>query len=150
MEWKEMFPAHSQPDMSQIGTYTGISLWEGLCSFVEGQYHITPKIEYSICSMAPGWNVKYKKGGKAVCTLYPNDGFYTCLLSVGNQAASETELILAGCTPYVQELYWKTNVFNGGRWLMINVTEEAILEDVKELIGIRVKSWKKPASGNNK
>lgn len=147
MKWKDAFSANVKPDMGQISAYLGTSLWEELCLFAESQYQISPKIEYSICSMAPGWNVKYKKGGKAVCTLYPNEGFYTCMVCIGTQAASEAELILGGCTKYVRDIYKDTTPFQGTRMLMIDVTEKAILEDVKTLIDVRMKSGKKPSPG---
>ena len=54
-------------------------------------------------------------------------------------AAPEAELALNGCTAYVRQLYHDTTPFNGGRWMMIEVRNGEVLEDVKELIGIRMR-----------
>jgi hypothetical protein len=86
-----------------------------------------------------GWNVKYKKSGKSLCTLYPMDGYFIALIVIGNKEVAETELFLPLCSKYVQELYKKTTFSCGGRWLMVNITDKDILEDVKNLIKIRVK-----------
>ena len=86
------------------------------------------------------WNVKYKKSGRAVCTLYPEDGYYICMVSVGGKAAEGADEVLVECTPYVREVYAKAKPFNGSRWLMINVTDALILEDVKALIRLRMAS----------
>ena len=96
-----------------------------------------PRIEYSRCGMAPGWNVKYKKGGRALCTLYPAAGSFTCLVCIGQREAMAAEALLPLCSPPVRQLYHTASPLNGSRWLMIPVTDEAVLTDVKELIGIR-------------
>ena len=62
--------------MEQIAAAVGSSLWQRTCIFLQSSYGSVPLIQYSGCSAAPGWNVKYRKGGKALCTLYPDDSFF--------------------------------------------------------------------------
>lgn len=143
MNWSEQYPADSKPDPKQIGEFIDSPVWTELIQFLEKNYQIRPNIEYSCCSMARGWNVKYKKAGRAVCTLYPDQGKFTCLVSIGNREADEAEAALSVCTPYVRELYENTKPFQGSRWLMIDVTGEPVLQDVKRLIEIRVRAGQK-------
>lgn len=143
MTWDERYTIDTCPSTEEISDFVGNGCWNDLGHFLHETYDISPSVEYSRCSMNRGWNVKYKKGRKAVCTLYPEDGYFTCLVSIGSKDAPEAELLLSGCTPYVQELYKKTTLFNGGRWLMIDVKNPDVLEDVKTLIGVRMKK-KKP------
>lgn len=110
-----------------------------MCSHLETSYGVLPHIEHSICCGAPGWNVKYKKGSRALCTLYPAEGYFTAMVSVGSREAMEVEGMLCACTDYLRELYWQTRPWNGGRWLMIQVRTPEILRDVKGLIALRVK-----------
>lgn len=138
MDWNALYPKDSQPTLSEISHTIASPLWEELCSHLSCTYGVSPTVEHSICSGAPGWNVKYKKGGRALCTLYPAQGGFTCLVSVGSREAMEAELLLSACTDYLRNLYWSTKTFNGGRWLMIAVTSREILEDVKRLIALRV------------
>lgn len=138
MNWNEQYPKNIMPNLEEVSSFIANSLWDELCTYLESCYGVSPKIEHSICSGAPGWNVKYKKSGRALCTLYPAGGFFTCMVSVGSREAMEAELILSACSEYVRNLYWNTKPFNGGRWLMIAVTSADILEDVKNLIGLRV------------
>lgn len=139
MDWNQRYPKAQAPDLEQISAFVASPLWDALCSHLESCYGVLPQVEHSICSGAPGWNVKFKKGGRALCTLYPSHGCFTCLVSVGSREAMEAELLLSRCTGYVRELYWKTALFNGGRWLMICVTSPEILEDTQQLISLRVK-----------
>lgn len=142
MSWNERFTKGEMPDLSTVSSYIGSPLWEGLCEHIEVTYGVSPTIEHSVCSMASGWNLKYKKSGRALCTLYPAEGYFTCLVSIGRKEAQEAELLLPAFGEYMEELYWNTKLYNGGRWLMIDVTSAEILEEVKLLIGLRVKPKK--------
>ena len=138
MSWFEAYPRSQEPTLEQIASFIDSPLWNGLCRWSEGAYSIVPKVEYSTCSGAPGWNVKYKKGGRSLCTLYPDAGAYTALVTVGAKEAPEAELLLPSCSDYIRELFARTQTFNGARWLMIRVSDAAVLEDVKKLIRLRV------------
>lgn len=138
MSWNEMFGKENKPDYEAVADYVNCSQWGELCQFIEETYSINPLMDYSKCSAAPGWNIKYKKSGRSLCTLYPNKDYFTCLLCIGRKEAPEAELILHACTPYVQELYKDSGMLNGARWLMIDVTSSEILEDVLELLCIRI------------
>lgn len=142
MNWNEFYTKDNRPDLSSVSAYIDSPLWDELCSHLEDTYGVSPIVEYSACSGAPGWNLKYKKGGRALCTLYPAQGFFTCLVSVGRKEIMEAELLLETCTDYLRKLYKNTRPFNGGLWLMINVTSPEVLEDVKTLISLRAKKKK--------
>ncbi|MEG0663875.1 MAG: DUF3788 domain-containing protein [Clostridia bacterium] len=139
MSWKSLYSQSNKPDISNISSYVNCSLWNDLCLYIEDAYKVTPSIEYSRCSMETGWNVKYKKSGRSLCTLYPKENSFTCLISIGTKETIETELLIPSFDIYLQELYKNTKPFNGSRWLMINITSKEILDGVKALINIRVK-----------
>lgn len=138
MDWNRRYPRDCPPTMADISAYIGDPLWGALTGRLAADYGVAPKVEHSTCSGAPGWNVKYKKSGRAPCTLYPDEGFFTCLVSVGGREATEAELLLPACTEAVRKLYWAAKPFNGSRWLMIPVTSPDILADVERLIALRV------------
>lgn len=142
MQWSEMYTIEDTPSTKDINHYINSPLWNDLCHFIEETYSVSPIIEYSKCSMARGWNVKYKKGSKSICTVYPNKDYFTCMIVIGSKEATETEYMLGSCDPYIVNLYHNTNPFNGSRWLMIDVTNNKILEDVKSFIEIRMKKKK--------
>lgn len=142
MDWNTAFPFSLTPTMEQISAFIGSPLWDSLCREVESAYGVRPKIEHSRCGMTPGWNVKYKKGGKAICTLYPNGGFFSCMVVIGDALQPEAEALLAGCTRYARELYQNTKSGMGGRWLFIDVTDADVLRDTLRLIALRMGAHK--------
>ncbi|QNL44854.1 DUF3788 domain-containing protein [Oscillibacter hominis] len=139
MDWNTLYPKNAQPTLAEFSAYVDSPLWEQLHGHLKTTYGVVPKLEHSVCSGAPGWNLKYKKGGRALCTLYPAQGRFTCLVSIGGREAPEAEELLCTCTEDVRTLYEQAKPFQGGRWLMIDVTTPEILEDVMALIALRMK-----------
>lgn len=149
MNWNEIYTVDKKPSAEEISEYINNHLWNELTEFVEKVYLVKPLIEYSRCSLAPGWNVKYKKGSRSICTLYPNKNYFTCLVCVGSKEVVEVELLLPTLEQYIQELYKTSGSLNGTRWLMIDVKNSKILNDIMELIRIRVKNKSKKLSNNS-
>ena len=144
MNWNEVFEADHIPSADDIKNYLGEakSIWDELTAYIEKTYQVKPQITYSKCSAQPGWNVKYKKRSKALCTLYPMQNYFIALVVVGAKEEYEVEATVeAGIfTPYLNELYQKTAFSAMGRWLMIEVKDREVLNDVMTLIEIRVDS----------
>lgn len=143
MQWQEQYKQDNKPSLEKINEFVDNTLWLELCDYIEGAYAVAPSIEYSRCSMEPGWNVKYKKGSKSICTLYVRQGFFTCLLVVSAKNSKELAPVLDRCEPYIQNLYQEAKPFNDCRWLMIDVTTPKLLENVQQLLVMRVKPMKK-------
>lgn len=139
MEWSELFGQNNQPTLDDMGEFVNSSLWQALNSFLQNSYQVLPKLTYSKCAMQKGWNLKYQKSGKSLCVLYPMPGYFIALVVVGEKEMSEAELLMPFCSEYTKMLFKNTNPFNGAKWLMLNVRDEQVLEDVKGLIALRVK-----------
>lgn len=143
MQWTNLYDQINQPTITDISEYVRSDLWENLNSFLHNTYHIHPTLVYSRRSMQPGWNVKYQKSGKSLCTLYPMEGFFIVLVVIGGKETPEVELMLPSYSRYIQSMFKNTAFSGGGRWLMIKVSESAILDDVISLVQIRAKSIKR-------
>jgi hypothetical protein len=143
MEWSLIYGGDRQPDIRDITDFIGegAPLWTDLQAYLDGVYHAKPKMAYSRCSAQPGWNMKYQKSGKSLCTMYPMAGYFIALVVIGTAEEAETEaaVALGEFTPYIQTLYRSTAFSCGGHWLMIHVKDREVLEDVKKLIAIRVR-----------
>ncbi len=139
MDWKTLYHQSNPPSLDDIGDYVDRPRWKTINYFLSSTYQTEPEFSYSKCSMQPGWNVKYKKSGKSLCTLYPMEGYFIALVVIGSKETEEAEMILPSCSEYTQALYQNSTFSCGGRWLMIHVTEDKILDDVLKLIQTRLK-----------
>lgn len=125
------------PVVNDFDNYIRNPLWQKFYSYMDEEYNIKPKFEYSGCSMLPGWNAKFKKSGKNLCTVYPDENFFIVLIVIGKNEKEQVEGELASFTEYIQDLYRSTSEGMGQRWLKIIFEDEHIFKDIKRLIAIR-------------
>lgn len=109
-----------------------------LCSEIKDTYQCSEKIEYSSCSLEKGWNVKFKKAGRTLCTIYPRENYFTVMVVVGAKEKASVEEMLPKCTVELQDIYHQTREGNGQRWLMIDLeVKDDLYYDLLQLIQIR-------------
>ena len=126
------------PNISEISVYIENSAFDELYQHMNNEYKAVCKIEYSKDVWARGWNVKFKKSGKSLCTLYPRESYFTAMIVVGRKEKESVEEILPECTSRLQEIYEETKEGNGQRWLMIDLEDhDSMYHDVLRLIKIR-------------
>lgn len=128
------------PTMEEVGEVVGNPAFGRFCAQIRDTYQCSERIEYSSCSWEKGWNIKYKKAGKTLCTIYPREGYFTVMVVVGAKEKPLVEAALPQCTAELRQIYHQTREGNGQRWLMIDLEDEGELyEDVFRLIQIRRK-----------
>lgn len=126
------------PTLEEIGEFIHNAVFLEFCAEIRELYHCKEKIEFSACSWEYGWNVKFKKSGKSLCTMYPRDGYFTVLVVIGEKEREAVEAVLHECTPELREIYEQTELGNGQKWLMIDLEDrEKMYADVFRLIEIR-------------
>ena len=129
---------NSCPTLAEIEKFVKNPVFEQFCSEIKRTYNCNEKIEFSACSWAPGWNDKFKKAGKTLCTIYPKENFVTVMVVIGRQAKEPVEAILPELTPELKDIYHHTQAGNGQKWLMIDLQAKGDLyNDLLRLIEIR-------------
>lgn len=126
------------PSLTEIAQCVKNPIFMQFCSKVKDIYQCSETMEFSACSWEPGWNIKFKKAGKTLCTVYPRELYFTVMVVVGKKEKDAVEAILPDCAPELQNLYHKTKEGNGQRWLMIDVEDaDRLYSDLFRLIQIR-------------
>lgn len=145
MDWRAAFNREHQPQPAEMEAFINSPFWQTLCNYIEDTYQIQPQYAYSTCSMQEGWSIRYRKGVRAICSMYPMEGYFMCMVSIGRKELADAEELIKGCSQYTQRLFEKTDLFNGGKLLLAKVQDENVLEDVKKLIALRCRGKKKKA-----
>jgi hypothetical protein len=114
-----------------------LSWWKELNTFIQQKYDVLPRITYSKCTAQKGWNVKYQKSGKSLCTLYPQKISFIALIVIKLEMAEMIEAMSTVFDPATLETIRTARPFNGTKWLMIQVDREEILKDAKELLVLK-------------
>ncbi len=128
--------ASHEPAFDEISNYMNErerNLWEDYNKFIKDNYKCRPVIDYSNCSAKPGWNIKYKKSGKSLCTLYPEkDGFVVLVV-----VKLDLLPVLEELDPEIVKIANEAKPFNKTKWLMIPVKNKNMLQNVKELLMLK-------------
>ena len=114
MDWNAIYPGPEEPTAEQLSAYVSHPLLEPLNRWICEAYSLSPIYSYSSCSMGRGWNVKYRSGGKALCTLY-----------------------LPTLSEYTQACWQAVKPMGSGRWLSLEVDSPEVVEDIKTLLMLK-------------
>lgn len=141
-----LLDAGHTPSSEEIENYISEparALWRDMNIFIQEHYKVSPKTTYSKCAAKPGWNVKYAKSGKSICTLYPEENSFTALVVITLDLEPVIDSMSSGLEPGVVELIRSARPFSGTKWLMITVTNKAVLSNVKQLLLLKYEMRKK-------
>lgn len=126
------------PVLEEIGEYIRNPLFQEFYSELKETFQCREKIEFSSCSWERGWNIKFKKSGKTLCTIYPRENYFTAMLVVGRKEKEPFEAILPECSTEMQEIYRQTKEGNGQRWLMLDLQDKGgLYRDALRLAALR-------------
>lgn len=126
------------PNGRILSDYINNSLYDEFIQYMEETHQTKVCFEFSKCSFEYGWNVKFKKGSKNLCTLYPRENYFTVLLVVSEKNKVLVEQQLSSFSSAIQQIYKETAAGNGQKWLMIDVEDDdKTYESVKKIIEIR-------------
>ena len=135
MDWNAIYPGPEEPTAEQLSAYVSVPLWDELNHWICEVYSLAPQCTFSRCSMGRGWNVKYRAGSRALCTLYPAPGAFTCLVA----APVRAEALLPTLSAYTRGLWMEARPMGSVRWLSLEVSSSQVLEDVKALLLLKQK-----------
>lgn len=133
-----------QPSPEELRSALGslYPLWERLTRFLEARVGLTS--QWSPWGPAGfGWGFRVRKGGRALVALYPQPGRIMAQIVLGRaQAERALELEFGG---NASRILREAPQLRDGRWLSIPVLTEADVEDVEQLLAIKMRPVGGPA-----
>ncbi len=124
-----------QPTMNEVYGALGSKqpLWEKLTRFISDNYSIPE--EWSFGGKNYGWNVWYRKSGKTLVSLYPQqEGFVAQIVLGKDQVKQALDLKLG---KNVGTILKETPQLHDGRWLFIQVKTEKDVKDIQQLLAVK-------------
>lgn len=127
-----------QPSIEEIKEYVDLPLFNEIFTYMDTEYNALVKTEYSGDKVLLGWNVKFKKAGKTLCTVYPRKGHFYLLVIVGNKEKEQTEALMDDLSDGFKSIYTNTKEGIGQRWLLFDFNKKNdVYEDVLKIVRIR-------------
>ena len=98
-------------------------------------------IEQKLNNGGKKWTYEYKfrKGGKTLCAFYFKDDTLGFMIIFGKDERTKVEEIRNELSSSVLETYDNAETFHDGKWVMFNITNNSIIEDLKKLLFIKRK-----------
>jgi hypothetical protein len=130
-----------EPTQEEILAALGASapLWQALLDFIATSFAIPPV--FSFGGKNYGWNLWYKKSGKALTSLFPQKDYFVAQVVLGKDQVEKALALELG--DKVGRLLRETPQFHDGRWLFIPVSDQVDLLDVEKLLLLKRKPIKK-------
>jgi hypothetical protein len=112
------------------------ALWEELTQFVADNYPIPG--EWNFGGKNYGWNLWYRKSGKTLVTLYPQDRYFVAQIVLGKDQVEQALALKLGKN--VGTVLTETPQLHDGRWLFIKVKTKRDAADIRQLLQIKRRS----------
>jgi hypothetical protein len=125
-----------RPDQGRAEGALGAArpLWDALLSHVAT--HTRSRPAWRFYGRNHGWAVAFKKDGRTLAALFPDDGRLTVLVVLGAAQAVCAEADLALSEP-VRAQIASLPRFREGCWVFVRVDGSAAVEDARRLIDLR-------------
>lgn len=85
-----------------------------------------------------GWSLRYKKG-KSFCTLIPERYRFAILIVFGAKEREKFETIRDMISEETLKEYDNAKTYHDGKWLLLTVKSDAVVNDVEKLLSVKRK-----------
>ena len=89
------------------------------------------------------YEYKFRKSGKTLCAFYFKENMLGFMIVFGKEERTKVEEIRNELSSDILETYDNAQTFHDGKWVMFNIIDNSIIEDLKKLLFIKRKPNKK-------
>lgn len=131
-----------RPTMKEVLASVGIKrpLWENLITFVANNFG-TKEGDFRFYGKNYGWALRFRKGGKALLSLYPAKESFTAQIIVGRSEAEKAFNLTLGENS--RKVLEGAHEFHEGRWLFLKVESEEDAKDIQQLLTVKLRPVEK-------
>lgn len=126
--------SHS-PESGEIDMILGAAqpLWQRIVDFIASNFSMVGDLTYG--GKNYGWNLWYRKSGKSLVSLYPQENAYIAQVVLGREQVEKALSLTLG--ENVGRVLHETPSLHDGRWLFIPVTTETDVADIEQLLVLK-------------
>ena len=123
---KEPFQIPTSEDIENLIGTDLYDVWNSLCQRIEKSYEM--ELLWNHGGKAWTYEYKYRKGGKTLCALYAKEKTLGFMVILGNE---------------VQMIYDAATTFHDGKWIMFELKDTKLFNDMERLLLIKRKPNRK-------
>ncbi len=138
---KETFQVPTPRDIETlIGTELH-NVWNRLCQLIEQSYEMEQL--WNRGGKAWTYEYKYRKGGKTLCALYAKERTLGFMVILGKDERAKFEMQRELFSNEVQMIYDEATTFHDGKWIMFELKNTELFNDMERLLLIKYKRQNK-------
>ena len=138
MEFVRLLDEDHEPSEEEILAAIGAGdLWLDLKEYIDQSYDFVPELIFY--GKKYGWTIRYRKSGKTLISLFPEQGAFTALIVLGKKEGEKAAERLDELSPATRKLMRSVKQLHDGKWLWIRILEPTHVEDVKRLLATKRK-----------
>ena len=112
-------------------------LWTSLHQLIEQKYNMEQMRNHG----GKNWTYeyKYRRGGKTLCALYAKEQTIGFMVILGKDERTKFESMREMFSNAAQKIYDETTTFHDGKWLMFELKDTSLFNDIERLLSIKRK-----------
>ncbi|MDR1695732.1 MAG: DUF3788 domain-containing protein [Endomicrobium sp.] len=118
-----------------------INVFNKICAYINDNYDM----DQALNGGGKKWLYEYKfrKSGKTLCAFYFKEKVLGLMIIFGKQERLKIETNKTAFSKETMNLYETTKTYHDGKWMMIELEDLSLFDDIKELLLIKRRPNKK-------
>ena len=131
----------SEEDLLQLLGEEAFIAWKKITAFLQQNYPV--EITWDIGRKVGIHECKFRRGAKTLCSLNSRENYFGVVVIFGKYEREQFEQQRASFSEMIRRIYDETHQYHDGKWLMIEVRDEASIPEIQRLIRIKQKPPRK-------
>ena len=135
---KETFQIPTPETLEALTGKELYDLWTSLRQLIEEKYNMEQMWNHGGKKWT--YEYKYRRGGKTLCALYAKEQTIGFMVILGKDERTKFESMREMFSNAAQKIYDETTTFHDGKWLMFELKDTSLFNDIERLLSIKRKS----------
>ncbi|WP_418211130.1 DUF3788 domain-containing protein [Bacteroides zhangwenhongii] len=134
---KETFQIPTPETLEALTGKELYDLWTSLRQLIEEKYNMEQMWNHGGKKWT--YEYKYRRGGKTLCALYAKEQTIGFMVILGKDERTKFESMREMFSNAAQKIYDETTTFHDGKWLMFELKDTSLFNDIERLLSIKRK-----------
>ena len=134
---KETFQIPTPETLEALTGKELYDLWTSLHQLIKQKYNMEQMWNHGGKKWT--YEYKYRRGGKTLCALYAKEQTIGFMVILGKDERTKFESMREMFSNVAQKIYDETTTFHDGKWLMSELKDTSLFNDIERLLSIKRK-----------
>ena len=134
---KETFQIPTPETLEALTGKELYDLWTSLHQLIEQKYNMEQMWNHGGKKWT--YEYKYRRGGKTLCALYAKEQTIGFMVILGKDERTKFESMREMFSNAAQKIYDETTTVHDGKWLMFELKDTSLFNDIERLLSIKRK-----------